>query len=62
MKISDNLNILSQIINFFLFLFLVISGVSKGSIDLTELIILGYGLLASLIVSIISQIEKVMEK
>ncbi len=61
MKVGDNLNIFSQIINLALFLYLSISGIVKGTLGLTELIILGYGLFSSIIISIIAQIEKQKE-
>jgi len=62
MKISENLNLLSQAINFALFLYLSIGGIKKGTLNLTELSIMGYGLLSTLIISIISYIEKLREK
>ena len=58
MKTSDNLNVLSQIVTLSLFLYLSITSIIKGLLDFTELIILGYGLISSLVISIISQIER----
>ncbi len=58
MKVSDNLNILSQIVTLALFLYLSINSIIKGLLSFNELIIMGYGLLSSLIISIIAQIER----
>lgn len=58
MKVSDNLNLLSQIVSLALFLYLSINSIIKGRLNFTELIIMGYGLLSSLIISIIAQIER----
>jgi hypothetical protein len=59
MNVSDNLNILSQIITLALFLYLSINSVVKGNLNLLELSIMGYGLFSSLVISIISQIERI---
>jgi len=58
MKVSDNLNILSQIVTLALFLYLSINSITKGLLNFDELIIMGYGLLSSLVISIIAQIER----
>lgn len=58
MKTSDRLNILSQIINLSLFLYLSVYSIVKGSLNLVELMIMGYGLFGSLIISIIAQVER----
>jgi len=62
MRVSDSLNILSQIITLALFLYLSINSIIKESLNPAELIIMGYGLLSSLIISIIAQIERLRER
>tara|TARA_Y100000310_G_C20070785_1_gene529271 strand:- start:88 stop:276 length:189 start_codon:yes stop_codon:yes gene_type:complete len=59
MKISDRLNVLSQIVTLALFLYLSINSVIRGTLNFIELVIMGYGLLSSLIISIIAQIERI---
>ena len=58
MGISRRLNIFSQIINLFTFLFLAISGIIDKSLSTLELIVSATGILAGLVVSIISEIER----
>jgi len=61
MKVSDQLNVLSQLINFSIFLFFSIKLIKTNSLSLTDLILSGIGLLGGLIVSVIAQIERIIE-
>ncbi|KKQ18440.1 MAG: hypothetical protein US31_C0004G0002 [Berkelbacteria bacterium GW2011_GWA1_36_9] len=58
MKISDRLNILTQSINFALFLYLSITAIKKGLLNLTELMVLGHGSPSGLIISLIAEFER----
>jgi len=61
MESSRRLNIFSQIIHLFTFLFLAISGILNQSLSLTELTVSAIGILAGLVVSIISEIERLKQ-
>ncbi|MEK6890845.1 MAG: hypothetical protein AABX03_01780 [Nanoarchaeota archaeon] len=57
MKIGDALSILSQIINFVIFVYFSIVLISKNALDVPGLLISAFGLLASLIANIVSVLE-----
>lgn len=62
MKISEKLDVFYQIVNFSIFLYFSITLINVGQLDILNLLISGIGLLGSLIISIISAIEKSKEK
>jgi len=57
MKTGDALSILSQIINFIIFLYFAIILLKTNSLDVIGLLISAFGLLSSLIANIISVLE-----
>lgn len=57
MKTGDALSILSQIINFIIFLYFAIILLKTNSLDVMGLLISAFGLLSSLIANIISVLE-----
>ena len=58
MKTGDALLIFSQIINFAIFIYFVIVLLQLNALDITGLLISGFGLLASLIANVVSTIER----
>jgi hypothetical protein len=58
MKIGDALSIFSQIINFAIFIYFIISLLKINALDITGLFISAFGLLASLITNIVSVLEE----
>jgi hypothetical protein len=58
MKFSDNLRILSQIIQFIVFIYFIISLLKINALDIYGLLISSIALLISIIVDIISAIEQ----
>ena len=61
MKISDQLQILSQIVSFIIFIYFAIILIQTNPLDIINLIISGIGLIISVIISIISIIERLQE-
>lgn len=61
MNISDQLQVLSQVINFILFIYFATILIQTNPLDLLNLIISTISMLISLIISIISAIEKSKE-
>jgi len=61
MKISDQLQILSQIISFVIYLYFAVILIKTNPLNQKDLIISSIGLFSSLIISIISAIEKRLE-
>ena len=57
MKTGDALSILSQIINFVIFLYFTISLIMANALDMQGLLISAFGLLSSLIANIVSVLE-----
>lgn len=60
MKLSERLDVFYQIVNFSIFLYFSISLIKINQLDILSLLISGIGLLGSIIISIISAIEKSM--
>ena len=58
MKISDRLQIFSQILNFLIFLYFSITLIQIGFLDIIGLLISAIGLFGSIIVSIIEVLER----
>jgi len=58
MKIGKGLSIFSQIINFVIFIYFTITLLKLNMLNITGLFISAFGLFASLISSIISEIEE----
>jgi hypothetical protein len=58
MKLSDQLNVLSQIINFLVFIYFVIELNKIGALDLSGLFISALSILISIIVSIIGVFDR----
>jgi len=58
MKTSDSLQIFSQILNFTIFIYFSIELIKLNFIDVVGLLISAIGLFSSLIVSIISVVER----
>ena len=58
MKISDQINLASQIINIGVFIFFSVKLISINALDLIDLIISAMTIMLGLIVSIIAQIER----
>lgn len=61
MAVSDSLQVFSQILNLIIFIYFSIELIKAGFLDITGLLISAAGLLSSLIVSIISAIERLKE-
>ena len=61
MKISDQIGILSQIINFIIFIYFAIILIKTNPVDIINIIIAGIGLIMSIIVSILGAIENLRE-
>jgi len=57
MKIGDALSIFSQIINFVIFIYFIITLLKLNVLDIFGLFISAFGLLASLIANIVSALE-----
>lgn len=57
MKTGDMLSIFSQIINFVIFIYFVIVLLRMNALDVFGLLVSAFGLLASLIASIVSTLE-----
>jgi hypothetical protein len=57
MRTGDALSLLSQIINFVIFLYFAINLLKTNSLDIIGLLISAFGLLASLIANIVSVLE-----
>ena len=58
MKTGTSLEIFSQIINFVIFLYFTITLIKINALDVIGLLISAFGLLASLIASIVSALEE----
>ena len=58
MKTGDAFNLLSQIINFVIFIYFVIVLVQLNALDVTGLLISAFGLLISLLANIVSVLEE----
>jgi len=58
MRVSDRLQIFSQMLNFFIFLYFSITLIRAGFLDVVGLLISAVGLLGSLVVSIIGVFDK----
>jgi hypothetical protein len=58
MKTGDALSIFSQIINFAIFIYFIISLLRINALDVTGLIISAFGLCASLLANIVSVMEE----
>ena len=58
MFVSDALSIFSQIINFTIFVYLVVILLKLNALDVFGLLISAFGLLASLITSVVSVAER----
>lgn len=57
MKTGESLSIFSQIINFVIFIYFIITLLKINALDVSGLLISAFGLLASLIANIVSVIE-----
>ena len=62
MKWIDTLQILSQLINFTIFLYFAIILIQTSPLDIINIIISSIGLFASLLVNILDVIEKLKER
>jgi len=62
MKVSDQLQVLSQIINFIIFIYFAIILIRTNPLDIVSILISAIGLIISVSVSIISVIERIREK
>ena len=62
MNVSDQLNILSQIINFTIFIYFAIILIKTNPTDILNILISAIGLIISLIINIIQAIEKLREE
>ena len=58
MKSSDYLTIFSQIINFIIFIYFILALLKINALDLIGLFISAFGLLSSIIMNIISVLDK----
>ena len=58
MKISDYLSIFSQIINFIIFIYFIIALLKINALDIIGLFISAFGLISSIIVNIISVLDR----
>jgi len=57
MKTGDAFNLLSQLINFVIFIYFVITLLQINALDITGLLISSFGLLISLLANIVSVLE-----
>jgi len=57
MKTGDAFNLLSQIINFVIFIYFVIALLKINALDILGLLISAFGLLISLVANIVSVLE-----
>lgn len=57
MKTGDALSLFSQIVNFAIFTYFIISLLKINALDITGLLISAFGLLSSLIANIVSVLE-----
>lgn len=62
MKVSDQLQILSQIISFIIFIYFAIITIKTNPLDMTSVTISAIGLIISVAVSIISTFERIGEQ
>lgn len=62
MKISDQLQILSQIVQFSIFIYFAIILIQTNPLDIINLLISGLGMIISLIITIIGALEKIRER
>jgi hypothetical protein len=58
MKTGESLSLFSQIINFLIFIYFVISLLKINALDVVGLIIGAFGLFASLVASMVSVLEE----
>jgi len=58
MRTGDALSIFSQIINFLIFIYFIISLLKINALDLIGLFISAFGLFASLVANIVSVVEE----
>lgn len=58
MRTGDALSILSQIINFAIFIYFIVSLLKINALDIIGLFISAFGLFASLVASIVSVLEE----
>jgi len=58
MKVSDSLQVFSQVLNFTIFTYFSIELIKAGFLDVVGLLISAAGLLSSLVVSIIAAVER----
>jgi len=58
MKTGNALSLLSQIINFIIFIYFIITLIQINALNISGLLISAFGLLASLIANIVSVLEK----
>ena len=58
MKTSENLTLFSQIINFIIFIYFILVLLKINALDLVGLFISAFGLISSIIVNIISVLDK----
>jgi hypothetical protein len=56
MKVSDSFNIFSQLINFVIFIYLILVLAKITALDASGLLISAFGLLVSIILSILSAV------
>ncbi len=61
MKLSDILNIISHIINIIIFIYFSIILIRTNPLDKLSITISGFGILGSLLVSILAAIERLRE-
>ena len=62
MKTSDQLQILSQIIQFSIFIYFAVILIQTAPLDILNLLISGFSMIISLIISIMGAIERWKEK
>ena len=62
MKISDQLQILSQIISFIIFIYFAIITIKTNPLDMVSIIISAVGLIIAVVVSIFGALERVGEQ
>ncbi len=62
MKIHNQLEIISQIINFIIFIYFSIILIKTNPLDILNLLISGIGMIISLLISVIGAIEKQREE
>jgi len=58
MRVSDSLQVFSQILNFTIFIYFSIELIKAGFLDIIGLLVSAAGLFSSIIVSIIAVIER----